>query len=70
MLLAELALEFSCQHLKPGGNFLVKVFQGDGFDDYVREMRKYFSQVLVRKPKASRDRSTEVYMLGKGLHEQ
>jgi 23S rRNA (uridine2552-2'-O)-methyltransferase len=70
MLLAELALEFSCQHLKPGGNFLVKVFQGDGFDDFVREMRKYFSQVLVRKPKASRDRSTEVYMLGKGLHEQ
>ena len=69
MLLAELALEFSCQHLKPGGNFLVKVFQGDGFDDYVREMRKYFSQVLVRKPKASRDRSTEVYMLGKGLRE-
>jgi 23S rRNA (uridine2552-2'-O)-methyltransferase len=70
MHLAELALEFSRQHLKPGGNFLVKVFQGEGFDDFVREMRAYFSQVLVRKPKASRDRSTEVYMLGKGLREQ
>lgn len=70
MHLAELALAFSCQHLKPGGNFLVKVFQGEGFDDFVREMRSHFSQVLVRKPKASRDRSTEVYMLGKGLREQ
>ncbi|MDO8892409.1 MAG: 23S rRNA (uridine(2552)-2'-O)-methyltransferase RlmE [Sulfurimicrobium sp.] len=70
MHLAELAMEFSCQHLKPGGNFLVKVFQGDGFDDFVREMRARFSQVQVRKPKASRGRSTEVYMLGKGLHGQ
>lgn len=70
MHLAELALAFSCQHLKPGGNFLVKVFQGEGFDDFVREMRVHFSQVLVRKPKASRDRSTEVYMLGKGLRDQ
>jgi 23S rRNA (uridine2552-2'-O)-methyltransferase len=70
MHLAELALDFSRQHLKPGGNFLVKVFQGDGFDEFVREMRARFSQVLVRKPKASRDRSTEVYMLGKGLREQ
>lgn len=70
MHLAELALEFSRQHLKPGGNFLVKVFQGEGFDDFVREMRAHFLQVLVRKPKASRDRSTEVYMLGKSLREQ
>ncbi len=70
MHLAELALEFSRQHLKPGGNFLVKVFQGDGFDEFVREMRACFAQVLVRKPKASRDRSTEVYMLGKSLHAQ
>lgn len=67
MHLAELALEFSCQHMKTGGNFLVKVFQGEGFDDFVREMRAHFAQVFVRKPKASRDRSTEVYMLGKGL---
>lgn len=69
MHLAELALEFSRQHLKPGGNFLVKVFQGEGFDAFVREMRILFLQVLVRKPKASRDRSTEVYMLGKGLRD-
>jgi 23S rRNA (uridine2552-2'-O)-methyltransferase len=69
MHLAELALEFSRQHLKPEGSFLVKVFQGEGFEDYVREMRTCFSQVLVRKPKASRGRSTEVYMLGKGLRE-
>jgi 23S rRNA (uridine2552-2'-O)-methyltransferase len=67
MHLAELALEFATQHLKPGGAFVVKVFQGEGFDDYVREMRVHFEKVAVRKPKASRDRSAEVYMLGKGL---
>lgn len=67
MHLAELALEFAAQHLKPSGSFLVKVFQGEGFDEFVREMRQLFTQVVVRKPKASRNRSTEVYMLGKGL---
>lgn len=67
MHLAELALEFAVQHLKPTGGFLVKVFQGEGFDDFVQEMRRQFAQVVVRKPKASRNRSTEVYMLGKGL---
>lgn len=67
MHLAELALEFAAQHLKPAGSFLVKVFQGEGFDDFVREMRQQFAQVMVRKPKASRNRSTEVYMLGKVL---
>ena len=50
-----------------GGAFVVKVFQGEGFDEYVREMRVHFEKVTVRKPKASRDRSAEVYMLGKGL---
>lgn len=64
--LAELALEFAVQHLKPGGTFLVKVFQGVGFDEYVKTMRKHFSKVGSRKPKASRDRSSEVYMLGTG----
>ncbi len=64
--LAELALEFSVQHLKPGGAFLVKVFHGVGFEAYVKEMRKYFVKVASRKPKASRDRSNEVYMLGTG----
>lgn len=67
MHLAELALEFAVQRLKPSGGFLVKVFQGEGFDDFVREMRRHFAQVMVRKPNASRTRSTEVYMLGKGL---
>jgi len=62
--LAELALEFAVQHLKPGGAFLVKVFQGVGFEDYVKLMRKHFVKVASRKPKASRDRSSEVYMLG------
>jgi 23S rRNA (uridine2552-2'-O)-methyltransferase len=62
--LAELALEFAALHLKPGGAFLVKVFQGVGFEDYVKTMRKHFVKVVSRKPKASRDRSSEVYMLG------
>jgi len=64
--LAELAMDFSVQHLKVGGLFLVKVFQGIGFEDYVKEMRKHFTRVVTRKPKASRDRSSEVYMLGLG----
>lgn len=62
--LAELALEFAVKHLKPGGAFLVKVFHGVGFEDYVKLMRKHFARVVSRKPKASRDRSNEVYMLG------
>ena len=62
--LAELALEFAVQHLKPGGAFLVKVFQGVGFEEYVKAMRKHFAKVVTRKPKASRDRSSAVYMLG------
>lgn len=70
MHLAELALEFAAQHLKPGGNFLVKVFQGDGFDEYIRSMRRHFSQVATRKPKASRGRTNETYLLGIGLSEQ
>jgi 23S rRNA (uridine2552-2'-O)-methyltransferase len=67
MHLAELALEFSVQHLKPGGGLLVKVFQGDGFDEFFREMRKHFKQVVSRKPEASRDRSSELYLLGKNM---
>lgn len=64
MHLAELALDFSVQHLQPGGVFLVKVFQGVGFEDFMQVMRAHFGQVLTRKPKASRDRSSEVYLLG------
>ena len=62
--LTELALEFSIKWLKPGGNFLVKVFIGAGFDDVVKNMRAHFEKVATRKPKASRDRSSEVYLLG------
>lgn len=65
MHLAELALEFAVAWLKPGGSFLVKVFQGTGFQEYLNEMRHHFKQVITRKPKASRDRSSEVYLLGK-----
>ncbi|THF62538.1 23S rRNA (uridine(2552)-2'-O)-methyltransferase RlmE [Pseudothauera rhizosphaerae] len=64
--LCELALDFAARHLKPGGNFLVKVFQGEGFDDLRRQMQEVFRTVQVRKPKASRDRSAEVYLLGTG----
>lgn len=70
MYLAELALEFAVQHLKPGGNFLVKVFQGDGFDEYIRSLRGHFNQVATRKPKASRGRTNETYLLGLGLSGQ
>ena len=64
--LTELALEFSRDWLKPNGNFLVKVFIGAGFDDIVKTMRLHFDKVITRKPKASRDRSSEVYLLGIG----
>lgn len=67
MHLVELALDFAVNHLKPEGSFLVKVFQGVGFEEFMREMRAHFNQVLTRKPKASRDRSSEIYLLGKGL---
>lgn len=64
MHLAELALDFAVQHLQPGGAFLVKVFQGVGFAEYFRLMRSRFAKVVTRKPKASRDRSSELYLLG------
>lgn len=63
--LCELALHFAVHCLKPEGAFLVKVFQGIGFEDYRSAMRQAFEQVLIRKPEASRDRSTEVYLLGR-----
>lgn len=64
--LTELALDFSKEWLKPQGNFLVKVFIGTGFDDILQNMRQMFDKVVTRKPKASRDRSSEVYLLGLG----
>ena len=68
MHLAELALAFAAEHLKPGGNFLVKAFQGEGFDAFRKAMGDAFERVVVRKPKSSRDRSSEVYLLGLGCH--
>lgn len=65
MLLAELARDLALQVLAPQGHFLAKVFQGEGFDDYVKSLRQTFQQVLIRKPDASRARSPEMYVLAK-----
>lgn len=64
--LAELALEFARDRLKPGGDLLVKVFQGAGLDEFRKELSIAFGSVAVRKPKASRDRSSEFYLLARG----
>jgi len=65
MYLSELALALAREVIAPGGTFLTKVFQGEGFDAFVRQMRAFFQGVHTRKPKASRARSREVYVLGK-----
>ncbi|MFC4699146.1 23S rRNA (uridine(2552)-2'-O)-methyltransferase RlmE [Glaciecola siphonariae] len=65
--LVELALDMARNVLKPGGNFCAKVFQGVGYEEYVKDMRSSFAKVLVRKPAASRPRSREVYVVGKGF---
>lgn len=64
--LCELALEFAQRVLRPGGAVLLKVFQGDGFDDLRRRMTAQFKRVVVRKPQASRARSKELYLLATG----
>ena len=66
MHLVELAEEFAAAHLRKGGAFLSKVFQGEGFDDFVRRLRAGYERVSIRKPKASRARSPEVYALAVG----
>jgi len=66
MHLAELAMEFADGHLRTGGDFLIKLFQGVGFDDYLRELRRRYARVAIRKPAASRRRSPEVYALAQG----
>lgn len=66
LYLIELALDFAMHHLKPGGHYLVKAFQGSGYPEYLALLKQCFDQVLTRKPKASRDRSNEIYLLGKG----
>lgn len=67
MHLVELALDFAINNLSKQGDFLVKVFQGEGFDDFLKSMRTHFTKVTTRKPDASRARSREVYLLGRGL---
>jgi len=64
MHLAELALDFAANHLRPGGSMLIKLFQGAGYVEYRQAMQKQFGVVHARKPQASRDRSAEVYLLG------
>jgi len=70
MHLAELALDFADKQLRVGGALLIKLFQGVGFDDYVRQMRRRYARVVMRKPQASRARSAEVYALGQGKRAQ
>ena len=65
--LGELALEFAQKWLEPGGDLVIKAFQGEGFQDFQREMQVHFEKVYARKPKASSDRSREVYLVAKGL---
>jgi 23S rRNA (uridine2552-2'-O)-methyltransferase len=65
MYLAELALEFADRVLTPGGDALIKLFQGAGFDELVREARRRYGRVVTKKPKASRTRSPEIYLLAR-----
>ncbi len=67
MYLVELALDMARRVLKPKGDFVAKVFQGEGSDEYIKEVKTSFEKVLIRKPAASRPRSREVYVVGKGF---
>ncbi|AHF65933.1 23S rRNA (uridine(2552)-2'-O)-methyltransferase RlmE [Pseudomonas cichorii] len=67
MFLCELALDLAGRVLRPGGDFLIKVFQGEGFDVYHKDIRKLFDKVQMRKPLSSRDRSREQYLLARGF---
>jgi len=66
MYLVELALDMAQQVLKPGGDFLVKIYHGEGFDEYSKALKQSFTKVLTRKPEASRARSRETYLLARG----
>ena len=67
MYLCELALDMSTRVLRPGGDFLIKIFQGEGFDTYLKQVRERFEKVQMRKPLSSRDRSREQYLLARGF---
>jgi 23S rRNA (uridine2552-2'-O)-methyltransferase len=68
VLLGELALDFAQKWLQPGGDLVVKAFEGEGFAEFRRTVQQHFDKVYARKPKASRNRSREVYLVGKGFH--
>ncbi len=68
MYLCDLALDLAREVLKPGGGLVVKVFQGEGFDQYLRDLRGAFGKVTTRKPKASRPRSREVYLVARNYN--
>lgn len=65
--LCELALDFALQHLRPGGTLVVKIFQGEGFDAYLKTLRRHFRRVTSRKPKSSRSESRELYLVARDL---
>ena len=67
MYLCELALDLAGRVLRPGGDFLIKIFQGEGFDVYHKQVRTMFDKVQMRKPLSSRDRSREQYLLARGF---
>ena len=68
MLLCELALDFCTQYLRPGGGFVCKVFHGEGFDVWMRDVKSRFGRAVTRKPKASRPNSREVYLVAGNYH--
>jgi 23S rRNA (uridine2552-2'-O)-methyltransferase len=65
--IVDLAIEFACDHLKPSGSLLVKCFNGSGYNQILEQFRQVFRVVSSKKPKASRDRSSEIFLLGRGL---
>lgn len=67
MYLIELSLDFAAQHLREGGHFVTKVFQGEGFDAILKQARQQYHHVFIRKPQASRSRSPELYLVAKQL---
>ena len=68
--IVDLAIEFACQHLKPSGCLLVKCFNGSGYNQILEQFRQVFRVVSSKKPKASRDKSSEIFLLGRGLKPQ
>ena len=70
MYLCELALDLATRVLRPGGDFLIKIFQGEGFDEYHKQVRGLFEKVQMRKPLSSRGRSREQYLLARGYKGQ